>query len=102
MKCDCVLPNLFLGPDPRDEADFEQLRSMKITAILSLQTDGDLRIGDLRSRRSAATKLGLAFHDVQSSILIVPSCGANCRIASLPSTIYLRLEKSYIYIALQE
>jgi len=64
MKCDCVLPNLFVGPDPRDEADFEQLRSMKITAILSLQTDGDVRMGDLRSRRSAATKLGLAFHNV--------------------------------------
>jgi len=64
MKCDCVLPNLFVGPDPRDEADFEQLRSMKITAILSLQTDEDVRIGDLRSRRSEATKHGLAFHSV--------------------------------------
>jgi protein-tyrosine phosphatase len=64
MKCDCVLPNLFVGPEPRDEADFEQLRSMKITAILSLQTDEDVRIGDLRSRRSEATEQGLAFHSV--------------------------------------
>jgi protein-tyrosine phosphatase len=61
MKCDCILPNLFIGPDPRDGVDFEQLRSMKITAILSLQTDEDMQMCDLQS---AAQNLGLAFHNV--------------------------------------
>jgi len=32
-----------VGPDPREGADFEALRSLKITAILSLQTEDDLR-----------------------------------------------------------
>jgi len=43
MNCHRVLPNLFVGPDPREVADFEALRSLKITAILSLQTEDDLR-----------------------------------------------------------
>ncbi len=37
------MPNLFVGPDPRALSDFEALREMKITAILSLQTAADLR-----------------------------------------------------------
>jgi hypothetical protein len=37
MKCARILPNLFIGPDPRVEEEFEQLRSLKIRAILSMQ-----------------------------------------------------------------
>ena len=62
MKCGCVLPNLFVGPAPNDEADFKQLQLMKITAILSLQTAEDIVTG-LESRRKAASKRGLTFHN---------------------------------------
>lgn len=63
MKCGCVLPNLFVGPAPTDEADFKQLRLMKITAILSLQTEEDVVTG-LETCRRAASKRGLTFHNV--------------------------------------
>jgi len=65
MRCDRVLPNLFVGPDLWDEADFETLESLKISAILSLQTEDDFRREDgLASERSAASRAGLAFCNV--------------------------------------
>ena len=64
MKCDCVLPNLFIGPDPRDEADFEQLQAMKITVILSLQSEDDVNTSEVLSRRKAATQRALTIYNV--------------------------------------
>jgi atypical dual specificity phosphatase len=43
MKASQILPQLFVGPCPTGIDDIEQLRNDHgITAILSLQTDGDL------------------------------------------------------------
>jgi hypothetical protein len=36
MSCSPIQPNLWVGPDPRDDKDFENLHSLNITAILSL------------------------------------------------------------------
>jgi protein-tyrosine phosphatase len=64
MKFDRVRPKLFVGPDPREVADFEELRARKITAILSLQTDDDLRDRGAGWERKAASAAGLAFRSV--------------------------------------
>jgi len=61
VKCDCILPNLFVGPDPRVEEEFEQLRSLKITAILSLQTDDDVRQCGVAHAQAAAERAGFVF-----------------------------------------
>ena len=37
MNCGCVLPNLFVGPDPWSVEDFEHLRALGVSAVLSLQ-----------------------------------------------------------------
>jgi len=62
MKCGCVLPNLFVGPAPTDEADFKQSQLMKITAILSLQTEEDVVTG-LETCRRAASQRGLTLYN---------------------------------------
>jgi hypothetical protein len=41
--CDRVTPNLFVGSCPLDSKEIDELKSLGITAILSLQTDEDLR-----------------------------------------------------------
>lgn len=64
VKCGCVQPNLFVGSDPKDDADFERLRSMKVTAILSLQSEEDVQMGGLQSRRNAAAHRGMIFRNV--------------------------------------
>lgn len=64
MKCDSVLPTLFVGPDPRYEEDFETLRSLNISAILSLQTEDDLREGGLEREKIAASRAGMVFRSV--------------------------------------
>lgn len=64
MKFDRVLPNLFVGPDPRAVEDFEELRSRQITAILSLQTDEDLRDRGAGWEKKSASAAGLAFRIV--------------------------------------
>jgi protein-tyrosine phosphatase len=61
MKCARILPNLFIGPDPRVEEEFEQLRSQKITAILSLQTDDDVHQGGVAHAKEAAEGAGFIF-----------------------------------------
>lgn len=63
MKCDCVLPNLFIGPNPIDEVDFAQLQAMRITAILSLQSKHDVNQSEFLSRQSMATERALIFHN---------------------------------------
>ena len=64
MNCHRVLPNLFVGPDPREGADFEALRSLKITAVLSLQTKDDLRDRGPGWEQKAAGAAGLDFLNV--------------------------------------
>ncbi len=64
MKCDCVLPDLFVGPDPWEEEDFDTLRSLEITAILSLQTEDDRGEDGIERERSAASRAKLAFRNV--------------------------------------
>jgi protein-tyrosine phosphatase len=61
MNCHRVLPSLFVGPDLREEADFETLRSLKITAVLSLQTKDDLRDRGVGWEQKAARAAGLHF-----------------------------------------
>ena len=62
MKCACVLPTLYVGPDPRYDDDFRQLRSLNVTAVLSLQTEDDLRDRGVDWEQSTAQAAGLAFH----------------------------------------
>jgi protein-tyrosine phosphatase len=64
MKCDCVVPGLFVGSDPRYEEDFAGLRSLGITAILSLQTEDDCRESGLEQERRSASSAGIAFQNV--------------------------------------
>lgn len=64
MECTWVLPNLAFGSDPRVDAGFQELKSLQITAILSLQTDGDRGDAGIEGERCAAHKAGLAFSSV--------------------------------------
>jgi hypothetical protein len=64
MKCGCVQPNLFVGPDPKDEGDFEQLRSMKVTAILRPSVRRGRANERPSKRRNTAARRGLIFHNV--------------------------------------
>jgi protein-tyrosine phosphatase len=64
MHCDAVLPNLFVGPDPCIDEDFERLKTFNITAILSLQTDEDRGDKGLADESAGARRAGLAFASV--------------------------------------
>jgi protein-tyrosine phosphatase len=64
MKYTWVLPNLAVGPDPRVVEEFQELRAVKITAILSLQTDEDRTDGGIEDERTAADRIGLVFCNV--------------------------------------
>ena len=64
MNCHRVLPGLFVGPDPREGADFEALKSLAITAILSLQTKDDLRDRGLGWEKKAARAAGMDFLNI--------------------------------------
>lgn len=64
MRFACVQPNLFVGPNPLCDVDFEELKSQNITAILSLQTEEDLREGGMDLAQEAATTAGLVFRSV--------------------------------------
>ncbi|MBZ5599340.1 MAG: dual specificity protein phosphatase family protein [Acidobacteriia bacterium] len=64
MRCDCIVPNLFVGPDLRYKENFAALRSLEITAILSLQTENDFREGGIEQERNAASRAGMEFCSV--------------------------------------
>jgi protein-tyrosine phosphatase len=64
MKFTWVLPNLAVGSDPRAEEEFQELKTQKITAILSLQTDEDRAEGGIDGERTAAVQAGLVFCSV--------------------------------------
>ncbi len=61
MNLGRLLPNLLVGPSPIYLDDFEQLRSMEITAILSVQSEIDVSEADLELRKGMAKKLGLSY-----------------------------------------
>ena len=55
MDFDEILPNLFVGSCPRDQADIEYLKTdVGITAVLNLQTDQDLVQWGIRWERLEA------------------------------------------------
>jgi hypothetical protein len=61
MNCHRVLPSLFVGPDPGEGEDLKALGSLKITAILSLQTNDDLRDRGFEWEEKATRAVGLDF-----------------------------------------
>ena len=42
MDCDSIIQNLFVGSCLLDNKDVQELRSLGVTAILSLQTEEDM------------------------------------------------------------
>jgi len=64
MKWDCVTPCLFVGPDPREDADLDALKASNITAILSLQTHHDLRDRAVDWEERSARASGMAYRNV--------------------------------------
>ena len=61
MDCDRVIPHLFVGSAPSADDDFERLKQLNVTAILSLQTEDDGQEGAIEGERSAAAKAGISF-----------------------------------------
>ena len=61
MKCDRVIPHLFIGVAPLTDDDFQQLKALNVTAILSLQTEEDGQEAAIERERSAAVKAGIGF-----------------------------------------
>jgi protein-tyrosine phosphatase len=64
MNCSLIRPKLWVGHDPRDDEDFENLRALAITAILSLQDDEDRGAEGIESERKAAVDAGMVFENV--------------------------------------
>jgi protein-tyrosine phosphatase len=64
MKCDSATETLLVGPDLREAADFQQLISLKVSAILSLQTAEDLRNRGINWEEQSATAVGLVYRNV--------------------------------------
>jgi protein-tyrosine phosphatase len=64
MNVKCITPNLYVGPAPYDGADLEELKSLGITAILSLQDDEDIIEGALKRKRAEAAQANLTFRNV--------------------------------------
>lgn len=61
MKCHRVIPHLFVGPALLADDDFQQLRALNVTAILSLQTEEDGEDGAIERERKAAVQAGISF-----------------------------------------
>ncbi len=61
MKCACILNHLYIGPDLRLQQEYEQLQSLKVTAILSLQTEADIGRGGLQRAKRMAKSAGFGF-----------------------------------------
>ena len=64
MNCSWITPNLVLGSSPSFDKDFQKLKSLNVTAVLSLQTDEDRGDGGIEGERIAANKGGLVFASV--------------------------------------
>jgi protein-tyrosine phosphatase len=66
LNCHRVLPTVFVGPDLRLEQDIELLRSLGVTAILSLQSEEDVK-GHSTVILGAVIDAGLKVHKVSIS-----------------------------------
>ena len=64
IDCDRVTGSLLIGSYPIDNKEIDELRSVGITAILSLQTDEDLREREIEWERKAALAANLTFRSV--------------------------------------
>jgi protein-tyrosine phosphatase len=97
MKCDRVIPHLFLGAAPLSDDDFQQLKALNVTAILSLQTEEDGQEGAIESERSAAVEAGISFTNLPVTDFDrlelrwkLPKCVATVgRILAAGDTLYL-------------
>lgn len=58
------MERLLVGPDLREAADFQQLMALKVSAILSLQTEDDLRNREMDWEEKSATEAGLVYRNV--------------------------------------
>ena len=94
MTCWPIQPNLWAGPDPRDDEDFRNLQSQNITAVLSLQDEQDR--GDGGSSRSGRRRLGWgsrskAFRSrtsaMRTSNYVFPSASPRWRICWVSGTL---------------
>ena len=64
MKVSLVLPNLYLGPEPRLDEDFAALQALNISAILSVQDSEDRPDGGIEAERMAAAERKISFTNV--------------------------------------
>jgi protein-tyrosine phosphatase len=64
MDCDRVTGNLLVGSYPLDNKELEELRSVGITAILSLQTEEDVKERGIEWEGKAALAANLTFRSV--------------------------------------
>lgn len=67
LDCDRVTCNLLVGSYPLDSKEVEELRSVGITAILSLQTNEDLAERGIEWEKDAALAANLSFQSVPVS-----------------------------------
>jgi len=81
MKCDRITERVFVGPDLREAADFRQLQELGVTAVLSLQTEDDLRNRAVDWEGRSAAGFGMAYSnlpvtdfDLADLALRLPSC----------------------------
>jgi len=97
MKCDRVISRLFVGPAPLADDDFQQLKALNVTAILSLQTEEDGQEGAIESQRPAAVEAGISFTNLPVTdfdrlelLWKLPNCVATVeRILATGNTLYL-------------
>jgi len=64
IDCDRVTDHLLIGSYPLDNKDIEELRSLGITAILSLQTEEDLGERGIQWEEKTALAANLTFRSV--------------------------------------
>jgi protein-tyrosine phosphatase len=59
--CSRIQPNLWVGPTLRTGEDYDQLISLKITAILRVQDESDRGYSGVDTERTMATRAGFVF-----------------------------------------
>lgn len=97
MKCDCIVPRLFVGPAPLKDDDFQQLKALNVSAILSLRTEEDGPEGAIDNERTRAIKAGFLFANLPVTdfdrlelLWKLPKCVAAVeRILDAGDTLYL-------------
>lgn len=64
MNCSMVTVSLWVGSNPAEESDILELRSMRISAVLSLQAEEDVQDQEPGWEKSAAEAEGLTYRNV--------------------------------------